>query len=234
MTGKTYIETFADDPGGWLGWESNAVGPKALERQPGCVVSRSPWWIDYNHAPPGAGYMHLPFALNTTDTQGEHQRELGGVNRFVAAKHSTNFTDAHLSVRIKGELLARGAQFVLLIQGSHGGICSGWALTGQPMEVTEDWSTQTITAAPDEQQWTAMGVRHDRADAYGRVDLRTVLADVNANIILVLFPLTIAPMGPLDGDPHLLRPGKDYPVWRTCLPEGYIMLDEVRIEFAAD
>jgi hypothetical protein len=23
------------------------------------------WWIDYNHAPPGAGYMHLLASLNT-------------------------------------------------------------------------------------------------------------------------------------------------------------------------
>jgi hypothetical protein len=39
-------------------------------------------------------------------------------------------------------------------------------------------------------------------------------------------------MGPLHGDPHRLRPERDYPVWRSRLPEGYLMLDEVRIEFA--
>ena len=58
-----------------------------------------------------------------------------------------------------------------------------------------------------------------------------MLGDVNADILLVLFPLDVAPMGPLNGDPHLLRPEKDYPVWRSRLPEGYVMLDEVRIEF---
>ncbi len=35
----------------------------------------------------------------------------------------------------------------------------------------------------------------------------------------------------LNGDPHLLRPEKDYPVWRSQLPEGYVTLDEVRITF---
>jgi hypothetical protein len=39
-------------------------------------------------------------------------------------------------------------------------------------------------------------------------------------------------MGPLDSDPHRLRPERDYPVWRSRLPEGYVYLDEVRIEFA--
>jgi len=38
-------------------------------------------------------------------------------------------------------------------------------------------------------------------------------------------------MGSIEGDPHILRPEKDYPVWRGRLPEGYVMLDEIRIEF---
>jgi hypothetical protein len=58
-----------------------------------------------------------------------------------------------------------------------------------------------------------------------------VLSDVNVDILLVLYPLDIAPMGPINGDPHLLRPEKDYPVWRGKLPEGYVTLDEVRIRF---
>ena len=57
-----------------------------------------------------------------------------------------------------------------------------------------------------------------------------MLSDVNLNIMLVLFPLDIATMGPVDVDPHLLRPDKDYPVWRSRLPEGYVMLDEIKID----
>lgn len=229
---NTYIETFDDGPGGWFGWESNAAGPKALEWRAGAVVSRSPWWIDYNHAPPGAGYMHLPFALNTTGVQSEHQREVAGPNGFVQGGYGTDFTDAKLTFRLRGELLERGARLVLLFQGSHRGICAGWALTEQPVRVTSDWSIQTISPTASESQWTPMGARHDRSDSYGRVALRTVLADVNVNVILVLFPLTIEPMGPIDGDRHLLRPERDYPVWRSRLPEGYIELDEVQIQFA--
>ena len=65
----------------------------------------------------------------------------------------------------------------------------------------------------------------------GRTPLLQVLGEVNADILLVLFPLDVAPMGPLSGDPHRLRPERDYPVWRSRLPEGYVMLDQVRIEF---
>ena len=80
--------------------------------------------------------------------------------------------------------------------------------------MTEQWSAQTVQAVPDESQWTCLGSRHDRTDSYGRTPLQTVLGDVNGDILLVLFPLEIVPMGPFDGHMHQLRPAQDYPVWR--------------------
>lgn len=227
---KTYIETFDDGPGGWFGWLDNARGPKTLERTESCVISRSPWWIDYNHAPPGAGYMHLLFLLLTSGNPGENQREVSGENRFIKSGFGTNFTNAELTLRLKGELLARDTQLLLLCQGVYKGVCTGWLLTGQPITVTPAWSGQKITVVADESAWTCLGSRHDRADYYGRTPLQTVLSDVNLNIMLVLFPLDIATMGPVNVDPHLLRPDKDYPVWRSRLPEGYVMLDEIKID----
>lgn len=35
----------------------------------------------------------------------------------------------------------------------------------------------------------------------------------------------------LEGDPHRLRPKRDYPWWCSRLPEGFVLLDEVQIEF---
>lgn len=228
---RTYVETFDDGPGGWFGWLDNARGQKPLERGDSCVISRSPWWIDYNHAPPGAGYMHLLFMLLTRGSPSEYHREVSGDNHFIQGKFGTDFTNAELTLRLQGELIARDTQLFLLCQGVHAGICTGWILTGQPIPVTPEWSEQKVTATADESAWTCLGSRHDRTDYYGRAPLRTVLSDVNTNILLVLFPLDIAPMGPIHGDPHRLRPEKDYPVWRSRLPEGYVMLDEVRIGF---
>ena len=228
----TYREGFDNDPGGWYGWISNAAGPKRLEVRDSCAITRSPWWIDYNHAPPGAGYLHLLYMLNTRGKAGEHQREVQGENRFVDGGFSTDFRDARLTLRLKGELEAKGAELLLLCQAVQEGMCSGWLLTGQPFSVTKDWSEQTIVASVDSTQWTCLGSRHDRTDFYGVIPLETVLSDVNTDILLVLHPLTIAPMGPIDGDPHKLRPEKDYPVWRSRLPEGYVFLDEVRLDFA--
>lgn len=227
-----YVETFDDGPGGWYGWISNAAGPKQLDIRDSCAISRSPWWIDYNHAPPGAGYLHLLYMLDTRGKAGEHQREVAGENRFIKAGFPTDFTGARIILRLKGELEARGAHLVLLCQAVRESICSGWLLTGRPFRVTPDWSEQTITADPRPALWTSLGSRHDRMDFYGEIALATALRDVNTNILLVLYPLDIVPMGQQAGDPHRLRPERDYPVWRSRLPEGYVLLDEVQIEFA--
>jgi hypothetical protein len=233
MPKRIYVESFDSGPGGWCGWTNNIEGPKALEVRDSAAISRSPWWIDYNHAPPGAGYLHILFALNTTagDSYSELYLERAGINRFVEQGFPTDFTGAKLTFRLKGELESRGANLVLLVQGSVGNTTSGWVLIGQTLNVTADWSQQTIAAAPVPQHWTCLGARHDRTRTYGELDLATVLRDVNANIVLILFPLNVAPMGLLEGHPHKLRAGKDYPVWQCRLPEGYVMLDEIRIEF---
>ena len=227
-----YHENFNEGPGGWYGWISNAGGPKSLEWQQGEITSRSPWWIDYNHAPPGAGYLHMVFCLATVGPQGEVYRDVSGTNSFIADRCSTDFARAAVTIRARGELVTQSSQLVLLIQGNVEDITSGWLFTGQPFDVNESWSEQTITLDPDSSNWTALGVRHDRRDMYGVKPLAAVLSNVNVNIMLVLFPLDVSPMGPLDRDPHILCPERDYPVWRHLLPEGYITLDVVRIEFA--
>ena len=51
---RTYVETFDDGPGGWYG------GRKfALPVWDGVAYCYSPWWVDANHAPPGAGWRRL-------------------------------------------------------------------------------------------------------------------------------------------------------------------------------
>lgn len=232
MSGKTYLYTFSDDPGGWHTIRNNFDGPKRLEIRDDGLVSRSPWWVDYNHAPPGAGYLHMLYVL---PTQGpglpEAIAEAGGRNGFLEGGFPSDFTNARLSFRLHGELESRGANLVLLVNSTVNGLTSGWALTGNPLRVPPEPGEQTIVAAPDPSQWTCLGGRRNRQRSYGKIDLETALRDINGNIMLILFPLNVVPMGPLDGDPHLLRAGKDYPVWSSRLPEGYVVLKEVRIVF---
>ncbi len=233
MPQQIYRETFDDGPGGWFGWTSNQEGPKRLIEGPSVLTSRSPWWIDYNHAPPGAGYLHMIFCLLTKGAgYGESYMEAGGLNRFIDGNCPTDFRGARLTVRLRGELESRGAQLVLLVQGAHEGLTTGWAYTDAPLRVGPDWSEQTIVLSSEEHRWTCLGSRHDRTKSYGRAPLDNVLRDVNSNILLILFPLTVAPMGEIPGDPHVLRPARDYPVWTSRLPEGYVTLDSVQIIFS--
>jgi hypothetical protein len=169
--------------------------------------------------------------LNVRGPFSDHHREVAGHNAFAEGAYPLDFRDARLRVRLRGEVRRRGAQLVLLLQGRRGAIISGWLLTGQPLEVTRRWSEQEVRLSPDPAQWTCLGARHDRGDYYGHIPLAAVLRDVNVNLMFVLFPLTVTPMGPLRGDPHQLRAGRDYPVWTSDLPEGYVEFDTVEFAF---
>jgi len=227
-----YEETFDDGPGGWFGFVDNFNGEKPLQVRDGVAASFSPWWVDYNHAPPtGAGYLQLLMGLNTRGPFTERVSEITGPNSFVSGKFPTDFVNARLTFRIRGEVERRGAELLLLVQGRVGDICSGWLLVGQPIRVTKEWSDQTVTAVLDPQQWKCLGTRPDRADMYGTIALESILRNVNVNLYLVTYPVNAVPMGPVDGDPQRLRAGRDYPLWQCKLPEGYVMLDTFRVEF---
>ncbi len=229
-----YRETFDTGPGGWSGWGGNEKGIQSLESGESTLTSRSPWWIDYNHAPPGAGYLHMLFCLNTSGKSGEHMKEVAGINQFTETGYPLDFRNATLTVRLRGELRARNAKLILLVQSIKRDICTGWMLTGQPIPISSDWATHTLHLRPEENQWTCLGARDGRSDFYGHAPLEKVLSNVNVNILFILFPLDVVPMGEIAGSPHQLRPERDYPVWRSDLPEGYVTLDDVEIRFHQD
>ena len=236
MRPQTYVERFEHGYGGWTGQEKQGVVLRSLEMRDGVVTARSPFMLDANHAPPGAGYLNILFILRTTDLPEitEKYARYSGVNRFVEGGYPTDFTNATMTLRLKGDLDAKGSALVLLAQANVGDVSVNYVLTGQPFQVTPDWSEQTVTLAPDAQQWTYLGTRHDLTHRYGYGDIADVLRNVDIDIILVLFPIDVAAAGPVDGDPHHLWAGRDYPVDQARLAAGHVSLDEVRIDFAED
>ncbi len=229
---QNYLETFADGPGGWLGWD--ATGPRRLEFVDGAAISSGPWWVDSNHAPPGGGYLHLLYCLHTHQSfyALRNFAELGGVNRFIEEGFQRDFTDARLTLRLKGEVEWQGSQLLLLAQARVGDICVNSVLEAQPLEVSSAWTEQTITLEADDDQWKCLGARHDVTDAYSWGNIGPVLKDLNCDIILILHPLDVVALEPLEGDLHQQRAEKEYEVDRSRLPSGRVLLDEVRIEFA--
>lgn len=236
---KQFRETFDHGPCGWIGWDG-VHGPIPVEIRDGVAVSRSPWWIDCNHAPPGAGYLHILFALHTRHGPGfsEAIRRAGGPNRYVAGGYPTDLRNARVTVRLKGKVDLRGAKLCFLVQGnlSDDPAQPHWVnqvLTAQPFTITPDWSEQTIQLVPDPRQWTDLGARHDRAAFYKTGPIEQLLRNVNGDFILVLFPLDVRPLVPVDGNPHQYWwDGRDGHVADPAyLPQGEVMMDEFRIDF---
>ncbi|OHB55218.1 MAG: hypothetical protein A2Y12_09350 [Planctomycetes bacterium GWF2_42_9] len=231
MTKLNYVEHFENGSGGWFGLDKHKGMYRPLTKN-SVMCCIGPWGLDYDHAPPGAGYLQRIMGIYLKGPLTESVREMGGTNRFIEGGFSANLTNARLTFRLKGSIEFQGANLFLLVQGIHRGICSGWILTGQPIAITGDWSDQSVTVALEPGQWKCLGSRHDRMDYYGVVDIKTILSGAKClNIHLGLFPICVMPKGPINDDMHLLRAGKDYPVWHTKLPDGYVMVDKVIIEY---
>ena len=221
-----YIETFDKGPGGWF---ADRNGP--LPVWDGVAYCFGPWWVDANHAPPGAGYLSLLMWLPTSDLLSE---DVQPGNAFVQQNKSTNLTDAKVTVRLRGQMDLKGAQPLLCIQSTNvpGTTVNNVALllTGQPLEITKDWSEQTLLLSPDPGQWTCLGARHDLTDRYGCAEPAEVLADVNIDIIFLLWPIDAVPLQDI-ANPHQLWAGRDYTLDQSALPKGLVMFDTVTLTY---
>ena len=241
MMPRTYTETFDDGPGGWV---ADLCSPQSV--WDGVAYCFSPWSVDANHAPPGAGYLHVLMYLHT---HAAAVTELDRTNRFVEGGFSTNLTNARVTARLRGTLDIAGplcndqtprterdvgdVQLCFHVQARVEGppkTTANFVLTGQPFEITEEWSEQTVQLSPDPKQWTSLGARHDLTDVYGDGDIAEVLADVNHDIIFLLFPLHVVPIGEVD-DIHRSWAARDYKVDMAYLPKGLIMFATVQSEY---
>ena len=232
MSIATYRETFEGGAGGWIAWLGPSQPVPAVVED-GALVSRSPWGIDSNHAPPGGGYLHLLYILHTASQSnpGPHYGPLMAGNRFIEGGYPRDFRNARVTLRLKGDVDMKGAALRLHCQSHVGDKAINFVLTSQQFEVTPDWTEQTITLVPDPAQWLCLGARHDLTDVYGWGEIDEVLRDVNIDIILLLHPLHIVPLSPQPNGPHFRRAGLHYEVDRAYLPSGEIRLSEVRIDF---
>jgi len=228
---RAYVETFDSGPGGWL-----ADRYYTLPVWDGVAYCYSPWWTDANHAPPGAGYLHMLMWLYTHkkryQNDDEYTRRLPYCySRFAEEGFSRNLTDAKLTARLRGDGDFKGAQLLFLVQATTDKTTANFALTGQPFKITREWSQQTVTLTPNPKEWTCLGARHDMQNLYGCDDIAKVLADVNLDIMFILFPVKVVPACGDIKDINTLRAVKDYPVDQQNLPKGLIMFDTVRIEY---
>jgi len=229
MDRTPYLETFDTDSGGWCAWGTGSHRP---ELQDGVLITRSPWRVDPNHSPPGAGYLHLLTYLHTHPTY--YTAEIAaqvGVNRFLADNKDRNLTNARMTVRLRGNVDLKGSQLTLWVQADIGDTRPNFVLTGQSLVVTPDWSEQTLLLSDDPTQWTCAGGRHDLTALYGYGDIRDALKDVNCDLIIVLFPLNVVPLAASFAERDHLRTHRDYQPDYAYLPSGVIEFDTIKLEY---
>jgi hypothetical protein len=226
-----YVHTFSAGAGGWLA--DHYYKPRIWDGVANCY---SPWFVDANHAPPGAGYLHLVLWIWTDKRRYEpgspaaSRAPPGWSSSFVEQGKSRDLRNARLTVRLRGEVDLKGAQMVLLAQATTPKTTANMILTGQPIRIAEDWSSQTIVLADDPNQWTCLGARKGREKEYGCDSIHAVLADVNNDLIFVLFNFRPAPACQGADRPGTYA-GVDYPVDQDSLPRGLIQFQSVRIDY---
>ena len=223
---RVYFEDFSSSQGGWSSWGyvedeqkvtksgNPGTGPLAVPIVGSALRCSSPWWVDYNHAPPGqpkfpgvrveGSYLHLLAGLQCSDSPDGSSRpdmlEAGGRNNFVAGGFPTDWTNAKVTLRLRGELDARGARLGLLAQARVASIDRMVnSVLPFPSPITPDWAEQSITLVPDDDAWQCLGSRVDRFETYGAGPIAELLGDMNGNIILVFFQLDVSPAGACAG-----------------------------------
>ena len=222
---EPYVESFDKGCGGWL---SGREYPLAVWN--GVAYCHGPWFVDFWHAPPGAGYLHLIMWIHTDARRLKDYYPGYPGNKFIIQHQSTDFTNAKLTLRLRGEIDLKGSQMLVLLQATQDEkIRVNYVLESQPIKITSQWTEQTVTLTPDPDQWLCLGARHDRK-SYGCSSIAEVLRDVNVDIIFVLFPLNVVPIEDIS-DEHKLRAGVDYHVEQKFLPKGLIMFDWVKLEY---
>jgi len=224
-----YLETFDNGSGGWCAW---GTGSNLPELQDGTLITRGPWRVDPNHCDPGAGYLHLLTYLYTHPLHYTEKFETEvGVNRFLAENKDRNLTNARMTVRLRGNVDLQGSKLTLWVQADVGDTRPNFVLIGQSLEITPEWSEQTLLLSDDPAQWLCVGGRHDLTKFYGYGDIRDALKDVNCDLILVLFPLTVVPLDVPYEDKDRLRTHRDYEPDYAYLPNGVIEFDTIGIEY---
>jgi hypothetical protein len=245
MKRDSYVENFDNGDGGWRANMSDQ-----LLTMGSSAYCYGPWSVDANHAPPGAGYLHLLMYLHTTACRVRNHKLLQR-NRFIQDNHSLDFSGGRLTVRARGFLDFCGPlcnyaeplanlqnyevpRIFLLLQSACGEDWprANYILSGQPVNLASSWTETTLDLTPDPSRWIYLGSRHDLTHKYGERPIEDVLHCVDVNLIFVLFPLVMKPLNLELGQADIQWASRDYLTDQRYLPKGLVEFDSVRLDYA--
>jgi hypothetical protein len=174
----------------WISWLSlyacNIDAPVAGQR----MVLESPWWLDPNHAPPGAGYLsllswlYLDGAAGST-TQGLRTLDLRDATlRLELRAQNLDLAGGRLRFWFQTTMPdGRFANFVYTRTSIDASLPPNGS---EPVLVEIDLSAQPAA-------WTCLGAASARADFYGCMDVGQALRAVDQDFGVIIFPVSDSP-----------------------------------------
>lgn len=162
----------------------------------GYAVSSAPWWIDSNHAAPGAGYLHLiAYAYH-------HDWSIDGEITVPSAGRPMDLRNATIRLRYRAPTLQLppSAQLYLWFQtkvssdiAPEGRIYVNYVLDSQPLPAgaaARSWLDVALHLSTDESHYRCLGSNPTRTDRYGCIEhVADALRDWNTDLgFVILFP----------------------------------------------
>jgi hypothetical protein len=192
-----YGETFSEGPGGWhtyltdlhpdsippqafgcwLSWNARYACMAQLFWNDDRAASRSPWWVDPNHAPPGAGYLQLVAFVYLNGY-------FGGLPDAALDLSATR-----LRARVRVDSLATNGghlHFWFQAVGPGPGTYVNYVLTRFPLEQAVawgEWAILDIPLDPTSDAWTCLGAADEYAERYKCVPVSTPSAQWTSTLV---------------------------------------------------
>lgn len=160
------------------------------------AVSSAPWWIDPNHAAPGAGYLHLVAFAYHHDWSSDGEITVPSPGRPMDLRNAT----VHLRYRAPTLRLPPSAKLYLWFQtkissaaAPEGRVYVNYLLDSRPLPVgtaASGWLDVTLRLPTDDSQYRCLGSSASRTDRYGcAASVADALRDWNIDLgFVIVFP----------------------------------------------
>lgn len=183
------VYTLLDQPlkspeirGCWQSWQNKFACTSFAPIIGGECVLSSPWWLDPNHAPPGAGYLNL-LLYNYIDTI------------FPGNKAGIDLTGKTLYLELRSkslELKQSKLLFWFQTKASNGKHIN-FAFTAAPIILDQNRTIVKLKLTNKPADWTCLGSSIDRANTYDCVSIAEAITNVNLDFGLVILPTSDDP-----------------------------------------
>ncbi len=192
------VYTLLDEPnnnkqtiGCWKSWQSKFACTSFITISNGEAILQSPWWLDSNHAQPGAGYLNLLF-YNYVDTI------------FSGRRKSINLDNRTLHIELRSKKLnLKNSKLLFWFQTkASDGKYINFVFTKEQISLDENMKIIELKFTSKPSDWTCLGSNANNSGIYSCIPLKDAISDVNIDFGLIIFPTSA------DSDPSLQPEGQ--------------------------